>query len=290
MSNITPFRQSGAKLTTAKSGLKQLSILWWAPTLEDADTCGDREIIGLPLVNRQVDEKAPSGNIGGYDVQLSYEGLNTDEPGAETMEWDGTFREADIEEHPFLMKLLTNFGGSIGEDGRATFPLQAPDTSGNYYKDKYYGPRSPTATTALNRSRASRGGPGFSTGRGRGGFSDGRGKPGLAKSTGTAAAGADGKNPLFGMRTYPQLTAVFRRTYATKRIPSNLIPNVGKILKKLPTGYEELNVDGHDWLMQPPKVRQRGNAFEISEELLMSPYGGWPEAVHGLIQSGFGGR
>jgi hypothetical protein len=264
MSDLTPFRQSGAKLTTAKSGLKQLGILWWAPTVEEADTCGDSELIGLPLVNRQVDEKAPSGNIGGYDVQLSYEGLNTDEPGAETMEWDGSFREADIEEHPLIIAIARYYGGTMGEDGRITFPMLAPNGGA---KAKKSGVAGATA-----------------------GFSSGNGRPGLAKDAGRVRAGADGRNPLFGMRTYPQLTAVFRRTYATKRIPSNLIPNVGKILKKLPTGYEDLNVEGHDWLMQPPKIRQRGNAFEISEELLMSPYGGWPEAVHGLIQTAIGGR
>ena len=33
-----------------------------------------------------------------------------------------------------------------------------------------------------------------------------------------------------------------------------------------------------------PKVSKRGNVYELSEELMLSAPGGWPEAVHGLIQ------
>ena len=91
-----------------------------------------------------------------------------------------------------------------------------------------------------------------------------------------------GKNPLYGLKTYPVLRAVFRHTYLRRTLPGGLLDKIGKIRKGLPEGFPTPNE--RDWLCMAPKVSRRGNVYEISEELMLSAPGGWPEAVHGLIQ------
>ena len=100
--------------------------------------------------------------------------------------------------------------------------------------------------------------------------------------TGALQAQIDGKNPLYGLSTYLVLSAVFRRQYIKKTLPTSIFSNIGKIVKSLPGGYP--TPANHDWLIRPPKVSKRGGAYEISEEWVMSPPGGWPPQVYDLIQ------
>lgn len=94
----------------------------------------------------------------------------------------------------------------------------------------------------------------------------------------------DKKNPLFGVSTYLALKSVFRRTYVVREIPDDLLDTSGEIVESLPDGFPTPN--GRDWLRLPPKVSKRGNVYQISEELLLSPPGGkWPPGVHGLIDT-----
>ena len=78
------------------------------------------------------------------------------------------------------------------------------------------------------------------------------------------------------------LRAVFRHTYLRRTLPGGLLDKIGKIRQGLPEGFPTPNE--RDWLCMAPKVGRRGNVYEISEELMLSAPGGWPEAVHGLIQ------
>jgi hypothetical protein len=91
------------------------------------------------------------------------------------------------------------------------------------------------------------------------------------------------KNPLFGQTTYLVLNAVFRRTYLKRRVPSDLLDEVGTTRARLPGGLP--TPKGRNWLVMPPKVARRGNVFEITEEWMLSKPGEeWPEALYGLIE------
>lgn len=91
------------------------------------------------------------------------------------------------------------------------------------------------------------------------------------------------RNPMFGIKTYLALYVVFRRTYVKKNIPKGLLDAVGTTRDKLPAGLP--TPKGRNWLIMPPKIRKRGNAWEITEELTLSKPGEkWPAAVHKLIQ------
>lgn len=92
------------------------------------------------------------------------------------------------------------------------------------------------------------------------------------------------KNPLFGVSTYLSLKSVFRRTYTVRDLPNDLLENIGEIVESLPDGFP--TPSGRNWLTMPPKVTLRGNAYQITEELILSPPGGkWPPGVHGLMET-----
>ena len=108
-----------------------------------------------------------------------------------------------------------------------------------------------------------------------------------AGSDGSGLSGSEStsteKNPMFGQTTYLVLHAVFRRTYLKRRVPVNLLDEVGTTREKLPGGLP--TPKGRNWLIMPPKVSKRGNVFEISEEWMLSKPGEkWPPAIYGLIE------
>jgi hypothetical protein len=102
----------------------------------------------------------------------------------------------------------------------------------------------------------------------------------LQANTGTS----EKKNPLFGISTYLSLKSVFRRTYTLRDLPNDILDDLGGIEESLPDGFP--TPSGRNWLRLPPKLSKRGNSYQVSEELILSPPGGkWPEGVHGLIES-----
>lgn len=99
-----------------------------------------------------------------------------------------------------------------------------------------------------------------------------------------SSSGEERKNPLFGIKTYLALKSVFRRTYTRRNLPNDILDNIGEIVESLPEGFP--TPSGRNWLSLPPKVSLRGNVYQISEELILSPVGGkWPAGVHGLIET-----
>ena len=92
------------------------------------------------------------------------------------------------------------------------------------------------------------------------------------------------KNPLFGVSTYLALKSVFRRTYTVREFPKEAFDNIGEIVEELPDDFP--TPSGRNWLRLPSKISKRGNVYQISEELILSPPGGkWPVGVHGLIET-----
>lgn len=106
------------------------------------------------------------------------------------------------------------------------------------------------------------------------------------KGAGTGLSGSrssSDKNPMFGVTTYLVLNAVFRHTYLSRSVPSDLLQKVGTTRDRLPEGFP--TPTDRNWLIMPPKVNKRGNVFEIAEEWMLSKPGQkWPDAIYGLIQ------
>ena len=89
------------------------------------------------------------------------------------------------------------------------------------------------------------------------------------------------KNPMFGVETFMSLSVNFKKTYLRKKIPPEIFQNIGTIAKSLPDGYP--TPIGRDWLVMPPKISEKGEIYQITEELLLSMPGGWPREVYKLI-------
>jgi hypothetical protein len=99
----------------------------------------------------------------------------------------------------------------------------------------------------------------------------------------SGGAGTEKRNPLAGLTTYISLRSVFRTTYSTRDLPGSIFKDIGTIKSSLPKQFP--TPQGRDWLVMPPKVTQRGNAYQITEELMMSPPGGWPKNIYKLIET-----
>jgi len=100
--------------------------------------------------------------------------------------------------------------------------------------------------------------------------------------SGLDGSGNEKPNPLAGLSTYVSLRSVFRTTYTARKIPPRLLKEIGTVKSSLPGGFP--TPSGRDWLVMPPKISKRGNAYQISEELMMSPPGGWPKSIYRLIE------
>lgn len=96
------------------------------------------------------------------------------------------------------------------------------------------------------------------------------------------ASGAFDKNPMYGLETFLSLSSVFRFTYIRRTVPNSIFDRIGTIRKSLPGGFP--TPSGRDWLIMPPKISQRGGVFQITEEMMLSQPGGWPDKVYAFIQ------
>lgn len=162
-------------------------------------------------------------------------------------EFDPSFDEVPIQAHH-------NFGGPDGDDG-SLFKKY-----GGYYDGN---------GNLRWRPAQSKGG---STGRG---FAT-LGSP--AVSVGPAGS----IKSLQGVESYLRMGGVYRIVYAHRgdAMPTNLFYGVGTIQtppssNKLPSLPSTRN-----WLKGPPSARWRGNAWEITEEYILSGVGGWIKDIY----------
>ncbi len=110
--------------------------------------------------------------------------------------------------------------------------------------------------------------------------------PGTQKTTVALKNGTSldkATNPLYGVQSFLAFGCVFRKTYASKTIPSNIFESVGSIVSAppsigqfaLPTAPTKRN-----WLKMSPKLRRRGSVVEVTEEWMLSGPGGWNADVY----------
>lgn len=131
-----------------------------------------------------------------------------------------------------------------------------------------------------------------------GGYYDGNGnlrwRPAAPKSGGQTrgfaslgdkavpVGGAGTIKSLQGVESYLRMGGVYRIVYAHRgdAMPANLFFGVGTIQQppfsnKLPSLPSTRN-----WLKGPPSARWRGNAWEITEEYILSGVGGWIKDIY----------
>lgn len=100
---------------------------------------------------------------------------------------------------------------------------------------------------------------------------------------GKKSLSAGDKNPMFGTKTYPVMTARITKSWSAAIIPKNAVGDIGKIYKQIPgipESIADVDFGDRDWLTMPPKITQNGNVWRILNEWLLSPPGGFVTEVH----------
>ncbi len=95
------------------------------------------------------------------------------------------------------------------------------------------------------------------------------------------------KSPLYGVESYLAVGAVFRKTYASRAIPSGVLRGIGTIVARPPNiGAFNLPSSGskRNWLKLAPKIRRRGNSVEVVEEWMLSGPNGWNSDIYNAGQ------
>ena len=183
-------------------------------------------------------------------VRHFYEGLPEDHrKDIKVYEFDPSFDEVPIQAHP-------NFGGPDGEE-ESLFKKYGGyyDANGNFR----FASRQPKA------------------GSNRGGF-------GVAPlSQGPTAVGAAGEvKTLQGVESYMRMGGVWRVIYphAGEFLPDGLFKQVGTVQEPLDSQKMPGLPSKRNWLKAPPSARWRGNAWEITEEYILSGVGGWIKDIY----------
>ena len=226
-----PTQTQGLRGSRDERGLIGLTVPWIVATLEEVLSVGASSVFGLPETKREWSDH----EAGKFLVNISYEGAQSENGDKDTYEFDSSFGEEPIESHADIEAIKAFYGGTVGGDGKITFPEKLPS-----------------------------------------------GKTGGSGGLSGAQSAKQGKNPLFGLTTYLVTKAVFRHTYLRRVFPATLLNKIGTIVHGLPESFP--TPSGRNWLFMPPKVAKRGNMYEITEELMLSAQGGWPDAVYKLIQ------
>ena len=103
-----------------------------------------------------------------------------------------------------------------------------------------------------------------------------------AATTGSGLSGAGGdpqKNPLLGVESFLSIGGVWTRHFAMRELP-DVMSGIGLIVSTPPGPVPHVPSD-RNWLKGPPQMTYRGNAWDITEQWILSGRGGVSELVYG---------
>ncbi len=115
-----------------QTGEVTITVTHWVATFPECLTFGDPTFSGFALDERRFDNYDAENDEAGYRLELVYRGAGdiTDNEGGEPAEqwtFDTSFKEEPIETHPRFKILKTLYGGTVGEDGKVTWPENLPE-------------------------------------------------------------------------------------------------------------------------------------------------------------------
>lgn len=116
-----------------KTGVKRYVVRWFAATEDELESVGAESYRGIKLTSRQAANWEPDSNEFGYQVDLTYE-YDPNEPEEDGESWSikGSFTEKTIESHPWVKRLIQQFGGVVDADGKIQWAVDPPkDAEGN---------------------------------------------------------------------------------------------------------------------------------------------------------------
>jgi hypothetical protein len=96
-----------------------------------------------------------------------------------------------------------------------------------------------------------------------------------------ATDGQNSQNPMEGVESFLRMGGVWRILYPKRQLPAGLFNGVGTVVSSVPEQQRLPALPpGRNWMKAPPRFRWRGNAYEVTEEYLLSGLGGHNKIVY----------
>jgi len=92
-----------------------------------------------------------------------------------------------------------------------------------------------------------------------------------------------GDSPVFGTTDFLSYSCVYRQTQTLASVPASIFDNIGSIDDNVPFAKltDPSSGDERTWLYLAPKIASRGNAFQITQEWMLSGFGtGWISEIY----------
>lgn len=105
---------------------------------------------------------------------------------------------------------------------------------------------------------------------------------------GGLGAGAQERNPMFGVTRYKEVSMTFRHTYYIRGVSRSIYDKAGKVVTSLPAGFPTpvgpKDKDGKEikrrWMMQMPAVTREGNSYRVIQEYVLLDTSGVAEGLY----------
>jgi hypothetical protein len=190
-------------------------------------------------------------------VRHIYEGLmQSHSPDKKVYEFVPSFDEVPIQSHPNFDGLRDKYGGYFDANGNFRWPSQK--------RERRAGQQGGFAQMGQS-----------SAGRRLTGGGPERGVEG--------PLGAGEVRSMQGVDAFLRMGGTYRISYAIRQesLPASLFQGVGTVSSNPPDSFRLPGIPrGRNWLKGPPTARYRGNAWDVTEEYIMSGLGGWNKDVY----------
>jgi hypothetical protein len=103
--------------------------------------------------------------------------------------------------------------------------------------------------------------------------------PDATSSEGLVSNVSDGKS-LAGIEGFLRMGCTIRKIYSSRDVPAGIFSGVGIISEPEVSKVPAPASGSRNYLYAPPKLRWRGNAFEITQEWMYSGLGGWVDDIY----------
>lgn len=242
------FKVEGAKGTRDKNMISSWSVPYHAETRAECYKVGDKTFMGMPEIGRDIQAQNMGSDGAPFVVTVQYQGYSNEDGGSPETEKDTENWSCDFDFSEEPLQSHPNW-----ENIKKTYGGVVDDQG-----DVTFPPKLPNGSSAA--------------------------KSGLGAAN---IITSSDRNPLYGQKTYLKLRARVSRSWSSRTLPKELLLNVGRIVNEIPdapTALTELDIGGRDWLSTPPKIKQNGDVWGLTQEWLLSDFGGWPEEVYDFMQ------
>ena len=105
---------------------------------------------------------------------------------------------------------------------------------------------------------------------------------------GGLGAGAQKRNPMFGVTRYKDVSMTFRHTYYVTDLAQSIYDKAGMVVQNLPAGFPTpkgpTDKEGKEikrrWMLQMPAISREGNSYRVVQEYVLLDTSGVTEGLY----------